>query len=68
MMGINYGNRRKFDFSHLARLENNFRNSRDLGSTNLDEVLNGIAYNPETKQLLLTGKMWHFLYEVAILN
>jgi len=52
----------------LARLENNFRNNRELGSTNQDEVLNGIAFNPETRQLLLTGKLWHFFYEVAILN
>jgi glutamine cyclotransferase len=39
----------------------------DFGTTNVDEILNGIAYNPITQQLLLTGKMWHFLYEVAIL-
>jgi glutamine cyclotransferase len=39
-----------------------------MSRTNADEVLNGIAYHPETQQLLLTGKLWHFLYEVAILN
>lgn len=58
---------RKFDFSHLDKLENNYRSHSDLSLTNRDEVLNGIAYNPLTKQLLLTGKQWHFLYEVAIL-
>lgn len=30
------------------------------------DVLNGIAYNPETKKIYLTGKNWPRLYEVEI--
>ena len=31
-----------------------------------DDVLNGIAYNPETNTLYLTGKNWPMLFEVAL--
>lgn len=30
------------------------------------DVLNGIAYNHETNQLLVTGKRWPYLYEIKI--
>jgi glutamine cyclotransferase len=30
------------------------------------KVLNGIAYNPDTKHLYVTGKDWPVLYEIAI--
>jgi glutamine cyclotransferase len=29
-------------------------------------VLNGIAYNPETKTLFVTGKRWDKLFEVEV--
>lgn len=29
-------------------------------------VLNGIAYNPETKKLLVTGKCWPYIYEIDL--
>ncbi|WBL21388.1 glutaminyl-peptide cyclotransferase [Zunongwangia sp. HRR-M8] len=50
-----------------------FRGLRDkLGNKNeLDEanhVLNGIAYNPHTKQLFVTGKHWDKLFEVKIIE
>ena len=32
------------------------------------DVLNGIAYNPETKKIYLTGKNWPKLYEVRIVE
>jgi len=32
------------------------------------DVLNGIAYNPETKTLFVTGKHWDKLFEVEILE
>lgn len=32
------------------------------------DVLNGIAYNPETKTLFVTGKNWDKLFEVAIVE
>ena len=30
------------------------------------DVLNGIAYNPETKTLFVTGKRWDKLFEVEV--
>lgn len=32
------------------------------------DVLNGIAYNPDTKKLYLTGKKWCRLYEVELVS
>ena len=32
------------------------------------DVLNGIAYHPETKKIYLTGKYWRRLYEVKIVE
>lgn len=32
------------------------------------DVLNGIAYNPETKKIYLTGKNWPKLYEVKLIE
>ena len=31
-------------------------------------VLNGLAYNPETKTLFVTGKLWDKLFEVKIIE
>ena len=31
-----------------------------------DEVINGIAYNNETKKFILTGKHWKNFYEVSL--
>ncbi|MEG9326418.1 glutaminyl-peptide cyclotransferase [Salinimicrobium catena] len=39
-------------------------NTADLDPVN--DVLNGIAYNPETKKLYVTGKDWDTLFEVII--
>lgn len=33
-----------------------------------NDVLNGIAYNPETGKLYMTGKLWPKLYEVSLNN
>lgn len=51
----------------------NFQGLRDqLGNTaDLDpvnDVLNGIAYNPETRKLYVTGKDWDTLFEVKIIE
>ena len=35
-------------------------------SNNLDDVLNGIAYDSQTNGLLITGKDWPNLYEITI--
>ncbi len=49
----------------------NFQGLREkLGNTAdldpINDVLNGIAYNPETKKLYVTGKDWDTLFEVVI--
>ncbi|MEQ9210673.1 MAG: glutaminyl-peptide cyclotransferase [Pseudomonadales bacterium] len=46
-----------FDFTALA--------SREL-RTNPDNVLNGIAWNPETEQLWITGKNWRRFYQFRL--
>lgn len=32
------------------------------------DVLNGIAYNPETGKIYLTGKNWPKLYEIKLVE
>lgn len=32
------------------------------------DVLNGIAYNPETKHLLVTGKLWDTLFDIELVH
>jgi glutamine cyclotransferase len=39
----------------------------DPGPRDSDAVLNGIAYMPETRHLLVTGKLWPKLYEIELL-
>lgn len=36
--------------------------------TDTTDVLNGIAYNPQTKKIYLTGKNWPKLYEVKLVE
>jgi glutaminyl-peptide cyclotransferase len=38
--------------------------SSDQLARNRDAVLNGIAYRPDTKTLILTGKMWNKMVEI----
>jgi len=33
-----------------------------------DNVLNGIAYNPETKNLLVSGKRWPSVFEIKVVQ
>ncbi len=33
-----------------------------------EDVLNGIAWIPETKHLLVTGKLWPKIYEIDIID
>jgi len=37
-------------------------------SKNNEAVLNGIAYNPKTNQLYVTGKLWSNIYEIQLLT
>jgi glutamine cyclotransferase len=37
-------------------------------SAHSDAVLNGIAYLPETRHLLVTGKLWPRLYEIELIS
>ena len=34
----------------------------------IDHVLNGIAFNPETKTFYITGKLWPIMYEIEIFD
>ena len=34
--------------------------------TNTEEVLNGIAYNPKTKTIFVTGKNWDKMFEIKV--
>jgi glutaminyl-peptide cyclotransferase len=45
-----------YDLQNLTANEPNLR----------DNVLNGIAYNPETNHLFVTGKLWSNLYEIKL--
>lgn len=46
------------DFTELTKKIPNYSSN--------DNVLNGIAYNPDTKTLFVTGKRWDKLFEVSI--
>ncbi|QED37563.1 glutaminyl-peptide cyclotransferase [Antarcticibacterium arcticum] len=47
----------------------NFQGLRDQVTQHADlDVLNGIAYNPNTKKLYVTGKNWDKLFEVEIIK
>lgn len=37
-----------------------------LGLTEPEAVLNGIAYDPATRRLLVTGKLWPAMFEIAL--
>lgn len=47
-------------------LRDNLSNVDDLDPVN--DVLNGIAYNPTTKKIYVTGKNWDKLFEVEIIE
>lgn len=49
---------------NFAGLRDQLGNTADLDP--LNDVLNGIAYNKETKKLYVTGKDWDTLFEVII--
>ena len=47
----------------------NFQGLRDKVTQHADlDVLNGIAYNPNTRKLYVTGKNWDKLFEVEIIK
>lgn len=48
------------DMTKLTKLIPNF--------TKNDNVLNGIAYNPETETVFVTGKRWDKLFEIKIIE
>ncbi len=51
---------------NFKRLRDNLTNTEDLDP--LNDVLNGIAYNPNTQKLYVTGKNWDKLFEVEIVE
>lgn len=40
---------------------------RDANADDLNEVLNGIAYDVQNDRLVVTGKHWSYLYEIQII-
>ena len=40
--------------------------ARTKGADNIDKVLNGIAFDPQTGRVFVTGKFWPSLYELDI--
>ncbi|MDT0295206.1 glutaminyl-peptide cyclotransferase [Mesonia ostreae] len=48
----------------MRGLRNQLNNTKDI--TGQDNVLNGIAYNKNTKKLYVTGKNWDKLFEIKI--
>lgn len=40
----------------------------DQDRGNREHVLNGIAYDPQSKRLFVTGKNWPYLYEIQIIK
>lgn len=48
------------DFTGLTKLVSNYSKN--------DNVLNGIAYNPDTQTIFVTGKRWDKLFEVRIIE
>lgn len=45
----------------------NLKKQIQKGLNEQDEVLNGIAYNPERNSLFVTGKHWNKLFEIKVL-
>ena len=41
---------------------------RKLTSANSEDTLNGIAYNPKTKTIFVTGKNWNKMFEIKVNN
>jgi glutamine cyclotransferase len=44
----------------------NLADLRKLVKNKTAEVLNGIAYNPKTKTIFVTGKNWDKLFEISV--
>ncbi|MGB4594742.1 MAG: glutaminyl-peptide cyclotransferase [Anaerolineaceae bacterium] len=40
----------------------------DVNKADPNEVLNGIVYDPATKRLFVTGKLWDVLYEIRLID
>jgi glutamine cyclotransferase len=41
---------------------------RKLINVTPDDVLNGIAYNPKTKTIFVTGKNWDKMFEIIVVE
>lgn len=44
----------------------NLSKLRKLTNATPDDVLNGIAYNPKTKTIFVTGKNWNKMFEITV--
>jgi glutaminyl-peptide cyclotransferase len=45
-----------------------FSGLRKLANVTPDDTLNGIAYNPKTKTIFITGKKWDKMFEIKLNN
>ena len=67
VLKINPGNgevEKVYNMKNLVNYEVNKKKTLTLENLNHGDVLNGIAYNEEKDNFLLTGKRWGYFYEI----
>lgn len=73
--GFIYANQWQYDYilkidpakgEVVAKMDLSSVKQRELAQNPRAEVLNGIAYNPETKKFYVTGKNWSKIYELQV--
>lgn len=73
--GFMYANQWQYDYilkidpikgEVVAKMDLSSVKQRELAQNPKAEVLNGIAYNPETKKFYVTGKNWSKIYELQV--
>lgn len=60
---------KRFDLSHLLKIEEQYLQDKGIQWNYYDKVnnvLNGIAYHRSTDSFFVTGKNWHFLFEIKL--
>ena len=58
-----------YDLSELLKIEKQFLTDEKLHWSSYDKannVLNGIAYHEWTDTFFVTGKNWHFIYQIKL--
>jgi glutamine cyclotransferase len=60
----------RFDMSSLLEIEKAYLDEHNITWQRYDvlnNVLNGIAYHKETDTFFVTGKNWHFLFQIRFI-